>query len=115
MPRGIALNLGVEGGVDADPLQPLAKQGVPRVANALFCLFERTGSGAVGTDRWRPAIPVPMGAVVEHGIAKPVGFVSGSSPSRDKNGSLRSYSVRIACASRGGLPIISANFSIPAP
>ena len=77
MPRSVALNLGVERGVDADLLQPLAKPGVPWVANAPVASSSEQGPAPVAPDPWRPAIPVPTGAVEEWGIAESVGFVSG--------------------------------------
>src|SRR6478609_1232653 len=74
MPRSVALNLGVERGVDANLLQLLVKPGVLWVANAPLCLIVRAGSGALAVDPGCPTIPVPTSAVVEHGIAKPLGF-----------------------------------------
>src|SRR5262245_56612829 len=71
--RSVALNLGVERGVDADPLQLLVKPGVFWIADALLRLFERAGTGtfsALGVVPWRPAVPMSASAVVERGLTK---------------------------------------------
>ena len=48
------------------------------IASAVLRLFARARAGAFAVDPRRPAIPVPARAVVEHGVAKPVGLALGS-------------------------------------
>src|SRR5262245_42779037 len=73
MARSVTLNLGVECGVDTDPLQLPVKPGVLWIADALMRFCERAGTGTFGTlgvVPWCPEIPMSAGTVVEHGVAE---------------------------------------------
>src|SRR5215831_7662341 len=74
MSSGRALDQRVERGVNTGAAQPATEPRMPRITNALLCLFKRTGSGAFAVKLRCPTIPVSTGAIIELGIAEPVGF-----------------------------------------